>query len=222
MERTLVDITFEPEQNECMTADELLDLDNDILCSTVETNKQSYTHSLTDLATSSAQAAHMAKGTDKTIEDDDDPSHCNFFQAGSCKHANATFKAPSTTHWIGCDFPECGRSFHESCFGLKFSSNLERQRYALVCKLHDNINGLDMFSDCITASVSEISMQVEDEDLIEGSAATKTALRRFKNNAGTSSTEQPLTPNYVEYKGKFYQIANFLLLQQGNCTFPPL
>ena len=219
METTLVDISFEPEENECMTADELLDLD-DILSSTVQTNEQSYTHSLTDLAASSAQAANMAKGTDKTIEDDDDPSYCNFFQAGSCKYANATFKPPSTTHWIGCDFPECGRWFHESCLGLKFSSNLERQRYALVCKSHDNINGLHMFSDCITASVSDTSMQVEDEDLIEGSAATKTALRRFENNAETSSTEQPLTPNYDEYKGKFYHIANFLLLQQGKVYIP--
>ena len=62
METTLVDISFEPEENECMTADELLDLDNE------ETNEQSYTHSLTDLAASSAQAAHMAKRTDETIE----------------------------------------------------------------------------------------------------------------------------------------------------------
>lgn len=77
-----------------------------------------------------------------------------------------------------------------------------------VCKLHNNIDSLDMFSDCITTSVSGILMQVEDEELIEGS----TVQRRFKNNVGTSSTEQPLTPNYVEYKGKFYHIAYFLSL----------
>jgi len=51
-------------------------------------------------------------------------------------------------------------------------------------------------------------MQVEDEELIEGS----TAQRRFENNVGKSSTEHPLTPNYVEYEGKFYHIANFLSL----------
>jgi len=73
--------------------------------------------SLTDLAASSTQAAHVAKGTDKTTEDEDDPSHCNFFQASTCKYANATFKPPSATHWIGCDFPECGRWYHESCLG---------------------------------------------------------------------------------------------------------
>ena len=171
METNLVDITFEPEENECMTVDELLDLDNDILCSVAEANEQCYSHSLTDLAASSAQAAYMAKGTDETIEDDDDPSHCNFFPAGTCKYVDATFKPPSTTHWIGCDFPECGRWFHESCIGLKFSSDMERQRYAFVCKSHDNISGLDMFSDRVTASVSDKSMQVEDEELIEGSAA---------------------------------------------------
>lgn len=40
METNLVDITFQPEENECMTVDELLDLDNDILCSVAEANEQ--------------------------------------------------------------------------------------------------------------------------------------------------------------------------------------
>ena len=53
----LVDITFQPKENECMTVDELLDLDNDILCSVAEANEQCYSHSLTDLAASSVQAA---------------------------------------------------------------------------------------------------------------------------------------------------------------------
>ena len=175
METTLVDINFEPEENECMTADELLDLDNDILCSTAESNEQCYSHSLTDLPASSTQTARMAKGTDETIEDDDDPSYCNFFQVGTCKYADAIFKPPSTTHWIGCDFPECGRWFHELCLGLKFSSDLESQRYVFVRKSHDDINDLAMFSDRVTASISDIRMQVEDEELIEESAATKTA-----------------------------------------------
>ena len=161
----------------------------------------------------------MAKGTDETIEDDDDPSHCNFCQGGTCKYIDATFKPPSTTYWIGCDFPECGRWFHESCLGLKFSSDMERQRYAFVCKSHDNISGLDMFSDRVTASVTDISMQVEDEELIEGSAAIKTA-RRSTYSAGTSSTEQLLPPNYVEYEGEFYHIENFLSLQQGKVYNP--
>lgn len=58
-----------------MIADELLDLDNDILFSTAESNEQCYSHSLTDLAASSTQAARMAEGTYETIEDDDDPSY---------------------------------------------------------------------------------------------------------------------------------------------------
>ena len=66
----------------------------------------------------------------------------------------------------------------------------------------------------VTASVSDIHMQVKDEELKEGSAASKTA-RNFTYNAGTSLTEQPLPPNYVIYEGEFYHIANFLLLQQG-------
>ena len=52
----LADITFEPEEKECMTVDELLDLDHDILCSVAEANEQCYSHSLTDLAASLAQA----------------------------------------------------------------------------------------------------------------------------------------------------------------------
>ena len=219
METTLVDINFEPEENECMTANELLDLDNDILCSTAESNEQCYSHSLTDLPASSTQTARMAKGTDETIEDDDDPSYCNFFQVGTCKYADAIFKPPSTTHWIGCDFPECGRWFHELCLGLKFSSDLESQRYVFVRKSHDDINDLAMISDRVTASISDICMQVEDEELVEESAATKTA-RRSVYNAGSSSTEQPLSPNYVEYEGKYYHIANFLSLQQGKVYNP--
>ena len=219
METALVDINFEPEENECINADELLDLDNDILCSTAETNEQCYSHALTDLAASSAQAAHMPRGTDETIEDEDDPSHCYFFQGGTCKYADASYKPPTTTYWIGCDFPECGNWFHETCLGIKFSSDLERQRYAFVCKSHDNINGLEMFSDRVATSVSDTCMQVEDEELIEGSAASKTA-RRSTYNAGTSSTEQPLPPNYVEYEGEFYHIANFLSLQQGKVYNP--
>ena len=45
METTLADISFEPEENECITADELLDLDNDVLCSTVGTNEVLFTFS---------------------------------------------------------------------------------------------------------------------------------------------------------------------------------
>ena len=127
----------------------------------------------------------------------------------------ALTKFCATTNRIGCDFPECGRWSHESCLGLKVSSDLERQKYAFVWKSHDNTNGLDMFSDRVTASVSDIYMQVEAEELIEGSAATKTARR-----SGTSSTEQPLPPINVEYEGKFYHIANFLSLQQGKVYNP--
>ena len=105
------------------------------------------------------------------------------------------------------------------CLGLKFSSDLARQRYVFLYKSHDDINGLTMFSDRVTASVCDICMQVEDEELIEESAATKIA-RRSVYNAGSSSTEQPLSRNYVEYEGKYYHIANFLSLQQGKVYHP--
>ena len=67
-----------------------------------------YSHFLADLAVSSAQASHMPRKTSENIEDDDDPSHCYFFQAGTCKYADVTYKPPTTTHWIGRDFPEYG------------------------------------------------------------------------------------------------------------------
>lgn len=88
-----------------------------------------------------------------------------------------------------------------------------------MCKWHDDIYGVAMISDRVTASISDVCMQVENEELIEESAATKTA-RIY--NAGSSSTEQPLSPNYVEYEGKYYHIANFLSLQQGKVYHPSI
>ena len=77
MESTLADISFEPDENECITVDELLELYNDILCSSAETEEHCYSNSLSDLAASST---FMSNEGELNEDDDDDPSHFNFFR----------------------------------------------------------------------------------------------------------------------------------------------
>ena len=130
MESTLADISFEPDENECITVDELLELDNDILCSSAETNEHCYSNSLSDLA---ASLMFMSNGRELTKDHDDDPSHCNFFRRGACKYTDRNYKQPKTTHWLGCDYPGCDNWFHESYLGLTFASDLERETNTLLC-----------------------------------------------------------------------------------------
>ena len=43
--------------------------------------------------------------------------------------------APANTHWLVCDYPGCDNWFHESCPGVKFASDFERENYAFLCKV---------------------------------------------------------------------------------------
>lgn len=90
MESTLADISFEPDENESITVDELLELDNDILCSSAETDEHCYSNSLSDPAVSST---FMSNGRELNVDDDDDPSHCNFFAKA---HANTPIVITNT------------------------------------------------------------------------------------------------------------------------------
>ena len=150
MEENLADLRYEPDESETITVDELLDFESDILCSSAETNEQCYSYALSDLAASTVQTDRIPTATnelDEDDDDDDDPRHCHFFQMGTCKYTNPSFKAPKTTHWIGCDYPGCDNWFHESCLSLKFSTDLERETYAFLCKSHGRIKDLEQFKD---------------------------------------------------------------------------
>ena len=222
MEENLADVRYEPDESETITVDELLDFDSDILCSSAEANEQCYSYALSDLAASTVQTDVRPGGElnedDDDDDDDDDPRHCHFFQMGTCKYTNSSFKAPKTTHWIGCDYPGCENWFHESCLSLKFSTDLERETYVFVCKSHGRIKDLEQFKDRVSALVSDPSM-IEEEEQNEGPSDAKRQ-RRSNYNGEMDTMEQSAPPNYVEYEGDFYHIAEFLSLQQGKVYNP--
>ena len=218
----LADIRDGPDESDTITVDELLDLENDVLCSAAETNEQCYSFALSDLAASSAPKSNEFNREEEAEEgdvDDDDPRHCHLFQKGNCKYANPAFKPPKTTHWIGCDYPGCDNWSHEPCLNIEFSSDLERDTYAFVCTSHGNVKGLEQYKDLVAAKASDTSM-IEDDEQNVGTSQLKRR-RRFNYGKDTSGTSQcSVPPNYVEYDGEFYHIAEFLSLQQGKVYNP--
>ena len=216
MESNLVNIRFEPDETDTVTVDELLDFHSDLLCSSAETSEECYSIALSDIAASSAQPKETNVNDEEV--DDDDPKHCHFFHEGRCKYIDPNYRAPTTTQWIGCEFPECDNWFHECCLGLKFATELERDNYAFVCKSHDRISHHDRFKDRIVASGSDPTMITGEE---EGAPSEAKRPRRSAHHEGSSfETEIPVPPNYVEYEGNFYHIAEFLSLQQGKVYSP--
>lgn len=216
MESKVTDTGFEPDELESVTVNELLELESDILCSTSDTNDHLYLYALSDIAASSAQAAASPE-TDQENDDDDDPRHCHLFQSGTSKYSDANFKGPKTTHWIGCDYQGCNNWFHKACLGLKFSSDVERETYALVCKSHDNIK--ELYNDRVIAKASDNS-RVEEDEKMETSTPSKRPRRSEYQEGSSCSTMQATPPNYVEYEWEYYHIAKFLSLQQGK-TYNP-
>lgn len=105
MESNLVNIRFEPDETDTVTVDELLDFHSDLLCSSAETSEECYSIALSDIAASSAQPKETNVNDEEV--DDDDPKHCHFFHEGRCKYIDPNYRAPTTTQWIGCEFPEC-------------------------------------------------------------------------------------------------------------------
>ena len=101
---------------------------------------------------------------------------------------------------------------------MKFATELERDSYAFVCKFHDRISHYDRFKDRITASGSDQTMITGEE---EGAPSEGKRLRRSAYHEGSSfETESPIPPNYVEYEGEYYHIAQFLSLRQGKVYSP--
>ena len=216
MESNLADIQFEPDETDTVMVDKSLDFHSDLLCSSAETSEECYSIALSDIAASSAQTTET--NVNDTEMDDDDPEHCHFFHEGRCKYIDPNKRAPTTTQWISCEFPESENWFPESCLGLKFATELNRDNYVFVCKSHDNFSHHDCFKDRITASASDPTMITGEEE--EAPSEVKRP-RRWAHHEGSSfETEIPVPPNYVEYEGEFYHIAQFLSLQQGKVYSP--
>ena len=159
MESTLTDIGVEPDELDSIPLQELIEAESDVLCSVAEENDHSSAYALSDIA-ASALTSVTAQTDLLEDEDDDDPSHCHLFQSGKCKYMDGNFKAPAKTHWLGCDYPGCENWFHESCLGLKFQSDFERENYAFVCKAHDSVK--DMFNNQVTATTTDLTTLDEE------------------------------------------------------------
>ena len=186
------------------------------MCSVAEEIGHSSAYGLTDIAASAQTSKTTQAELPEDEDDDDDPSQCHLYQSGACKYMDKNFRAPANTHWLGCDYPGCGNWFHESCLGVKFASDFERENYAFVCKAHDSVK--DIFNNQVTAKATDYN--ILDEELSEAQPPSK-RLRRTQYKEGSSLfNEQTVRPNYVEYEGLFYHIAEFLSLHQGKVYQP--
>lgn len=137
---------------------------------------------------------------------------------GTCKYTKTCFKAPKTTHWIGCDYPGCDKWFYESCLNLKFSTDLEREMYAFVCKSHGRIKDLDQFKDQVMAVVSDQSM-TEEEEQNEGPSHAKRQRRSYYNDK-TAQIEQSVPQIMWNTRGTSTIFQNFFLCSRGNFITP--
>ena len=129
MESTLTDIGFEPYELDSIPVEELIEAESDILCSVAEEIDHSSAYALSDIAASAQTSKTLQAELLEDEDDEDDPSHCNLYQSGTCKYMDENFRAPANTHWLGCDYPGCDNWFHESCLGVKFASDFERENY---------------------------------------------------------------------------------------------
>ena len=139
MESTLTDIGFEPDELDSIPVEELIEAESDILCSVADEIDHSSAYALSDIAASAQTSRTTQAELLEDEDDDDDPSQCHLYQSGTCKYMDKNFRAPANTHWLGCDYPGCDNWFHESCLGVKFASDFQRENYAFVCKAHDSV-----------------------------------------------------------------------------------
>ena len=118
---------FPDEQNIAMF-EELFDLDNNILLGNLQKDSTATVEQITEIIAD-------AQGTEKEEEeelDEGDPRNCELYKVGTCKFIQRGFVEPAMTHWIGCEFPNCGKWWHELCLGIKFQNDEKRNRYAFI------------------------------------------------------------------------------------------
>ena len=200
--------TFFPDEENMATFEELFDLDNNILLDNLQKDSTTTTEQIAEIIAD-------ARGTEEKEEeelDEGDPRNCEFYKVGTCKFLQRGFVEPAMTHWIGCEFPNCGKWWHELCLGIKFQNDEERNRYSFICPNHD-CNPDDLFS------AEKPKATREDKSVLCGSgdsfAQTSEQHKERQKQHRETNKEQ-----YVEYNGEVYHISNFLSLQIGNAYVP--
>lgn len=150
--------------------------------------------------------------------DEGDPENCQLFKRGICKFQEQGFVEPKTVHWIGCEFPDCGKWWHEICLGIKFKAEEERNRYSFICPDHE----------CDIAEIypdqQKLKATTQDKSILENNDICAHIIWQENANSEKRRREQKYEvtrpDNYIEYKGQVYHIANFLSLQIGKAYIP--
>ena len=120
-----------PDETYVTPFEELFDLDNNILLNSLEQENSNRFELAGIIAQTSSE-----KDPENEL-DEGDPENCHLFKRGICKFQEQGFVEPKTVHWIGCEFPDCLKWWHEICLGIKFKAEEERNRYSFVCPNHD-------------------------------------------------------------------------------------
>ena len=203
-----------PDENEVISSEELIDLDNEVLLTAIEDHTNNYCSALVDLAAT----ASLETDQDEADEEDeeDSPTHCSFYKDKKCKYLDKSFKPPKNTRWIGCSYPSCNAWYHEQCLHLQFATDKERQDYTLICPKHNNIR--EHFRNKLAALASDKHSLVDENVSLE---PLPKRLRVSKKATRTKhETDYSIRPNYVEHEGQYYHMAEFLSLQEGKVYHP--
>ena len=198
-----------PDENEVISSEELFDLDND------EDHGNNYCSTFVDLAAT----ASLETDQDGADEDDeeDSPTHCSFYKDKKCKYLDKSFKPAKNTRWIGCSYPSCNAWYHKQCLHLQFATGKERQDYTLICPKHNNIR--EHFRNKLAALASDKHSLVDENYASVGPLPKRLRVSK-KSTSAKHQTDYSIRPNYVEHEGQYYNMAEFLSLQEGKVYRP--
>jgi len=189
--------------------EELYDLDNNILLNSLEQEDP------TRLELAGIIAQTSSEDDPENVLDEGGPENCQLFKRGICKFQEKGFVEPRTVHWIGCEFPDCGKWWHEIFLGIKFKTDDERNHYSFVCHDHEcDIAELYPQREKLKATKDNKSI-LEKNELSVQNTQENSEKRRRQQKYRELRPEQ-----YVEYNGQVYHIANFLSLQIGKTYVP--
>ena len=200
----------EPDENIVIAHEDLLELDNVVLLESIGEASHDHRRALTGLAA----RASLAEVDD--YEDEDSPAQCSLFAKRQCKYQDGAFKPPRHTMWIGCSYPSCNRWYHEQCLSLLFKTEESRRTYTLICPEHTNHR--EHFQNKIVALASD-PHSLESENISLQPLSKRMRTQRTGTNA-EHCTDYSIRPNYVDYEGQYFHMAEFLSLQEGKVYRP--
>ena len=117
--------------------------------------------------------------------------------------------------WIGCSCLNCDAWYHKQCLSLQFKGDKEREDYTLFCPKHKDIK--EHFCNKVTA-LSTDTNSLSDENITLQPMPKRLRLNRNRNV--DQKIDYSSRPNYVEYEGQVYHMAEFLSLQEGKVYRP--